>query len=326
MKRPGPAFLMMVLLSILAAPLAVEAQQAGKTYRIGWLHPVPLPSEWMEGFRHGLREFGYVEGKDLVIESRWDVGFDRLPVMAAELVQLKVDLMLAGNTAALRALKEATGTIPIVMLGTGDPVATGLVTNLARPGGNITGLSGMYPQLSGKRLELLKEVVPKLARVTMLSNPANPSVVLALQETQVAAKSLGLTLDSLDVRQASDLGPALSTIAKRRPDALVLPAETTIHEQRARIAEFAIQHRLPSMSAWREFAEAGGLMVYGVNIPDVFRRAVGYIDKILKGAKPGDLPIEQPTRFELVINLKTAKAIGLTIPPSVLARADELIR
>jgi putative ABC transport system substrate-binding protein len=184
----------------------------------------------------------------------------------------------------------------------------------------------MYPQLSGKRLELLKEVVPKLARVMMLSNPANPSVVIALRETQAAAKTLGLTLDSLDVRQASDLGPALSAIAKRRPDALVLPAETTIHEQRARIAAFAVQHRLPSISAWREFAEAGGLVVYGVNIPDVFRRAVGYIDKIFKGANPGDLPIEQPIRFELVINLKTAKPLGLTIPPSVLARADELIR
>jgi len=326
MKRPGLGVLLIVFLSILVVPHAAKAQPAGRTYRVGWLHPVPLPSEWMEGFRRGLREFGYVEGKDLVIESRWDVGFDRLPAMAAELVQLKADLMLAGNTAALRALKGATRTIPIVMLGTGDPVATGLVTNLARPGGNITGLSGMYPQLSGKRLELLKEVVPKLTRITMLSNPANPSVVLALQETQAAARTLGLTLDSLDVRQASDLGPALSTIAKRRPDALVLPAETTIHEQRARIAEFAVQHRLPSISAWREFAEAGGLMVYGVNIPDVFRRAVGYIDKILKGAKPGDLPIEQPTKFELVINLKTARAIGLTIPPVVLARADEVIQ
>ena len=316
----------LLALALLAAPLAAEAQERGKPYRIGWLHPVPLPSEWMEGFRQGLREFGYVEGKDLVIESRWDVGFHRLPAMAADLVQLKVDLMLAGNTAALRALKQATATIPIVMLGTGDPVATGLVTNLARPGGNLTGISGMYPQLSGKRLELLKEVVPKLSRITMLSNPLNPSVVLAVQETQAAAKSLGLTLNTLDVRQAGDLGPALSTIAKRRPDALVLPAETTIHEQRAHIAEFAVQHRLPSVSAWREFAEVGGLMVYGVNIPDVFRRAVGYIDRILKGAKPGDLPIEQPAKFELVINLKTAKALGLTIPPAVLARADEVLQ
>jgi putative ABC transport system substrate-binding protein len=326
MKRSGLAVLLFVLLCLLAMPLAVEAQQTSKTYRIGWLHPVPLPSEWMEGFRQGLREFGYVEGKDLVIESRWDVGFDRLPAMAAELARLNVDLMLAGNTAALRALKQATGTIPIVMLGTGDPVATGLVTNLARPGGNITGISGMYPQLSGKRLELLREVVPKVTRITMLSNPLNPSVVIALQETQAAAKVLGLTLDSLDVRKASDLDAALSTMVKRQPDALVLPAETTIHEQRARIAQFAVQHRLPSISAWREFAEAGGLMVYGVSIPDVFRRAVGYIDKILKGAKPGDLPIEQPTKFELVVNLKTAKAIGVTFPPSVLARADEVLQ
>jgi putative tryptophan/tyrosine transport system substrate-binding protein len=189
MKR-GLAFLLLVFLFILAAPLAVEAQQTSRTYRIGWLHPVPLPPEWMEGFRQGLREFGYVEGKDLVIESRWDVGFARLPAMAADLARLNVDLMLAGNTAALRALKQATGTIPIVMLGTGDPVATGLVTNLARPGGNITGISGMYPQLSGKRLEFLREVVPKVTRITMLSNPLNPSVVIVLQETEAAAKSL----------------------------------------------------------------------------------------------------------------------------------------
>jgi putative ABC transport system substrate-binding protein len=326
MKRSGLGFLVIIFLSLLGAPHASNAQQPGKVYHVGWLHPVPLPPEWMEGFRQGLREFGYREGENLVIESRWDVGFDQLSAMATDLVQLKVDLLLAGNTAALRALKQATRTIPIVMLGTADPVATGLVTNLARPGGNITGLSGMYPQLSGKRLELLKEVVPKLARVMMLSNPRNPSVILAVQETQVAAKTLGLTLDTLDVRQASDLGPVLSTVARRRPDALVLPAETTIHEERDRIAAFAIQHRLPSISAWREFAEAGGLMVYGNNIPDIFRRAVGYMDRILKGANPGTLPIEQPTKFELIINLKTAKALGLTIPQAVLARADELIQ
>jgi putative ABC transport system substrate-binding protein len=313
-------------LSLLLAPLAGEAQPTGKVYRIGWLHPVPLPAVWIDGFRQGLREHGYVEGRDLVIEYRWGDGrFDRLPAMAAELVRLSVDVIISGNTTALTTLKDATRTIPIVMLGPGDPVATGLVTNLARPGGNLTGLSGQAPELSGKRLELLKEVVPRLARIAFLSNPGNPAIVLAAQETREAARALGVAVRIVEIRAPSDFDHALAALARDRPEALVLPADTLIHGQRARIAEFALKQRLPSVAAWREFADAGGLMVYGVSIPDIFRRSVGYIDKILKGAKPADLPVEQPTKFEFVLNLKTAKALALTIPPSVLLRADEVI-
>ncbi len=213
------------------------------------------------------------------------------------------------------------------MTATNDPVATGFVASLARPAGNITGLSGVGTDLSAKRLELLKEVLPGLARVTMLSNLGNPSIVLAVQETQAAAKTLGVVFHSVDVRDPSRIDRALASVLQTRPDGLVLPAESVVHSQPAgtRIAEFAIKHRLPSIGAWREFADAGGLMVYGVSMPDIFRRAVGYIDKLLKGAKPTDLPVQEPSKFEFVINLKTAKALGLTIPPAVLARANEVI-
>jgi putative ABC transport system substrate-binding protein len=315
------------ILGLLAAPLTSDAQPLpGKVYRVGWLHPLQIPSDWEEGFRQGLREFGYVEGKDLLIERRWGGGVDRLPAMAAELVQLNVDVIIAGNSRAVQALKDATKTIPLVMTATNNPVATGFIASLARPGGNITGLSGLG-DLGPKRLELLKEVLPRLARVTMLSNLDNPSIVLIVQETQAAAKTLGVDFHSVEVRDASRIDQALAAVLQARPDGLVLPAETVVHspEPRTRIAEFAIKHRLPSIGAWREFAEAGGLMVYGVSVPDIFRRAVGYIDKIFKGAKPADLPVELPTKFELVVNLKTAKALGLTIPPSVLVRADAVI-
>jgi putative ABC transport system substrate-binding protein len=296
-------------------------------YRVGWLHPLPIPPDWEEGFRQGLRELGYVEGRDLVIERRWGGGLDRLPTMAAKLVQLNVDALIAGNSVAVQALKHATKTIPIVMTGTNNPVGTGLVASLARPGTNITGLSGLG-DLGPKRLELLKEVQPRLARVTMLSNLGNPSIGLVVQETQAAAKTLGIDFHNVDVREPGRIDQALASVLQTRPDGLILPAETVVHspEPRARIAEFAIKHRLPSIGAWREFADSGGLMVYGVNIPDVFRRAAGFIDKIFKGAKPADLPVELPTKFELVINRKTAKALGLAIPPTVLARADEIIQ
>jgi putative ABC transport system substrate-binding protein len=248
--------------------------------------------------------------------------------MAAQLVQLNVDVLIAGNSAAVRALKDATkaNTIPIVMTATNNPVATGFIASLARPGGNITGLSGLG-DLGPKRLELLKEVLPRVARVTMLSNPDNPSIALVVQETQAAAKTLGVAFHSVDVRDASRIDQALASALQARPDGLVLPSETVVHSPQAvtRIAEFAIKHGLPSIGAWPEFAEAGGLMVYGVSVPDIFRRAVGYMDKIFKGAKPADLPVELPVKFELVINLKTAKTLGLTIPPSVLARADRVI-
>jgi putative ABC transport system substrate-binding protein len=300
---------------------------SGKVYRLGWLHPLEIPPDWEEGFRQGLRDLGYTEDKDLLIERRWGGGLGQMPAMAADLVQLNVDVLVAGNSRAVQALKDATKTIPIVMTGTNDPVGTGFIESLARPGGNITGLSGLG-DLVPKRLELLKEVQPRLARVTMLANLGNPSIPLVVQEAQAAAKTLGVNLHTVDARDPSRIDQALAAALQSRPDALMLPSETVVHspEPRARIAAFAVKHRLPSIGAWREFAESGGLMVYGVNIPDVFRRAVGYMDKIFKGAKPADLPVELPTKFELVVNLKTAKALGLTIPPAVLARADEVIQ
>jgi putative tryptophan/tyrosine transport system substrate-binding protein len=309
-----------------AWPLAARAQQPGKTSRIGWLQPVPIPDTWLRGFRQGLQEFNYVEGTNLIVEYRWgDGNFDQLPAMAAELIQLKVDVIISGNTAALLALQKATRTIPIVMLAAGDPVATGLAANLARPGGNITGLSLIAPEVSGKRLELLKELIPKLARVTVLSNPNNPAVVLALQETQAAAQILDLKLHKVDMRAPSELDRALSLIVESGPDALVLLSDSVMLDRRAPIATFAVRQRLPSISPFREFAEAGGLMSYGPSLPDIYRRGVGYINQILRGANPSELPIEQPTKFELVINLKTAKAIGLDLPWFLQQRADEVI-
>jgi ABC-type uncharacterized transport system substrate-binding protein len=309
-----------------AWPLTARAQQAGKTYRIGWLQPGPIPDPWVNGFRQGLQEFNYVEGKNLIIEYRWgDGSFDRLPAMAGELVGLNPDVIISVNTAALLALQKLTTTIPIVMLGTADPVGLGLVRSLARPGANITGMSVMAPELSQKRLELLKEVVPNLDRVTVLSNPGNPAVILALQETQAAAQALGLTLHSVDVHEPSEIDLALSAIAREPPGALVLLIDTMIHSQRVPIVAFAVKHRLPTISPFREFAEAGGLMAYGPQLPDLLRRAVGLIDKILRGERPANLPVQQPTKFELAINLKTAKALGLEVPPTLLARADEVI-
>jgi putative ABC transport system substrate-binding protein len=309
-----------------AWPLAARAQQAGKTYRIGWHQPVPIPDTWIKGFRQGLQEFNYVEGKKLIIEYRWgDGNFDQLPAMAAELIQLKVDVIISGNTAALLALQKATRTIPVVMLAAGDPVATGLAANLARPGGNITGLSLIAPEVSGKRLEFLKELIPKLARVTVLSNPNNPAVVLALQETQAAAQILALKLHNVDLRAPEQLDRALSLIVESNPDALVLLADSVMLDRRAPIATFAVRQRLPSISPFREFAEAGGLISYGPSLPDIYRRGVGYINQILRGTNPSELPIEQPTKFELIINLKTAKAIGLDVPLFLQQRADEVI-
>jgi putative ABC transport system substrate-binding protein len=323
----GPAVLLTLGLALFAASPVAEPQTPAMSYRVGWLHPGPVPPEWIDGFRRGLREFGYVEGQDLVVESRWGDGkFDALPAMATDLVRLKVDALIAGNTAAVFALRDATQTIPIVMTGTNDPVGIGLVASLARPAGNITGLSGVGPQLSGKRLELLKEIVPGLKRVTALSNPDNPSMVLALQATQSAADALGLTLQSLHVRTPGELDRAFAAVLRARSQALVLPAESMLHGQRARIAQFAMTHGLASAGAWREFAEAGGLMVYGASISDIFRRSVGYLDKLRKGATPAELPIEEPTRFDVIVNLKTARALSLTIPPAVLARADEVIQ
>jgi ABC-type uncharacterized transport system substrate-binding protein len=312
--------------AVAACPLAARAQQSGRAYRIGWLQPAPIPDAWSKAFKQGLQEFNYVEGKNLIIEYRWgDGNFNRLPEMALELVQLGVDVLVSGNTAALLALQKATRTIPIVTLGSGDPLAMGLAASLARPGGNITGLSLMTPQASGKRLELLREVVPNLARIMALSNPENALDVLELQETQAAAQTFGLKLDSVDMRQPDELDRVLSVIVGTRPDALVLMTDSMILGQRTQIATFALTHRLPSISALREFTDVGGLMSYGASFPDLYRRAAGYIKRILEGAKPAELPIEQPTKFELVINLKTAKALGLTIPLIMQMTADEAI-
>jgi ABC-type uncharacterized transport system substrate-binding protein len=320
------AFITLLGGAVAAWPVAARAQQVGKIYHIGWLQPGPIPDLWLKGFRQGLQEFNYIEGKNLIIEYRWgDGNFDRLPAMAAELVRLNPDVIISVNTAALLALQKVTTTIPIVMLGTADPVALGLVRGLARPGANITGMSVMAPELSRKRLELLKEAVPNLDRVTVLSNSGNPAVVLALQETQAAAYALGLTLHSVDVREPGEIDVALSGISREPPAALVLLVDTMIHSQRTPIIGFAVRHRLPTISPFREFAEAGGLMAYGPQLPDLLRRSVGLIDKILGGTKPADLPVQQPTKFELVINLKTAKALGLEVPPQLLARADEVI-
>ena len=316
-------------LGLLAAPLAVESQQPRKTYRVGYLGPgstSTLPAA-LQAFRHELRERGYIEGQNLTIEYRWAGGRDdRLQGLAEELVRLKVDVIVVeGHTPAIQAAKRATTAIPIVMGVSGDPVGTGLVTSLAHPGGNVTGLTILSPQLAGKRLELLKEALPGLSRVAVLWNPANPPKVLEWRETQGAARTLGLRLQSLEVRSPSDFEGAFEAATRDRSDALIAFSDGLINGHKARIVTFATKTRLPSMYPNRDFVDAGGLLSYGPSFTDLFRRAALYVDKVLKGAKPGNLPVEQPTTFELVINMRTAKALGLTIPPSLLLRADHVI-
>jgi len=312
--------------AVLAAPLVGEAQQAGKVVRIGWLQPTPPSDAQVEGFRRGMRDLGYIEGKDFIIESRWDQErYDRLQDLATELARLPVDIMVSSNTAALLAIKRATTTIPVVMLGQGDPVGMGLVDNLAHPGGNFTGLSNISPELGGKRLELLKEIVPGLSRVAVLANSANPVIAVAVGETEAAARLMGLAVQAVDVRTPDEVQGAFAAMRRGRAQALVLTADSLHFSLRRRVIDLAAKARLPAVYAYREFVEAGGLIAYGPNFIDLYRRAAIYVDKILKGAKPGDLPVEQPTKFEGVINLKTAKALGLTIPPSLLLRADQVI-
>jgi putative ABC transport system substrate-binding protein len=319
------------LLALSAALFALcfpaEAQQPSKIHRIGLLL-APSPSFYssrVEAFRQGLRELGYVEGKNIAIEYRYAGQKNgRLSELVAELVRLNVDVILAAGAPAAHAAKSGTKTIPIVMQ-SGDPVGTGLVANLARPGGNITGLSDFTVGVVTKRLELLKEVVPSVSRVAVLWNPTNPTNPVTLKETQTVAPALGVTLLSLEVKDADDIERAFAVIRKERPGALIVfGGVLTTHARR--IAELAVNSRLPGIHATSEDVDAGGLMSYGTNFDDLFRRAAVYVDKILKGAKPADLPVEQPTKFEFVINLKTAKQIGLTIPPNVLARADRVIR
>jgi ABC-type uncharacterized transport system substrate-binding protein len=322
------AFISTLAGGLLAVPLAAEAREPGKVARIGMLSqgsPTFSP-QLREAFRQQLRELGYVEGQNIVIEYRWAEGrAERLPDLAAELVSLNVDVIVAGGTPAPLAAKHATRTIPIVMTAAGDPVGSGLVASLARPGGNVTGLSARSPELGGKRLQLLKEVVPGLSRVAVLWNAANPYAALVVRETETAARTLGLQVQSLEVRGPDDFENALPGAIRGRAGALIVVEDPLTFLYLKRIAEFAAQNRLPATYGYREFAEAGGLMTVGPNLADLYRRAAIYVDKILKGAKPADLPVEQATKFELVINLKTAKALGLTIPPSLLQRADQVI-
>jgi putative ABC transport system substrate-binding protein len=306
-----------------------EAEQAKKVPRVGWLAPgfdAPFNPN-IQGLLQGLKELGYVEGKNIVIEYRWADGKrERLSEQAAELVNLKVDAIVARNTPATLAARAATTTIPIIMVGPGDPVRLGLVASLARPGGNITGLSLLATELTGKRLELLKEAFPKIARVAVLWNSGDSAMTLRIKEAETSAQALGLTVQRVGVQDPNDFERAFSMMSSQRADALLVTLDTFTALHQKRILEFAAKYRLPAMYERIDFVEAGGLMTYGPSLSEVFRRAAVFVDKILKGAKPADLPVEQPTKFELVINLRTAKQIGLTIPPNFLARADRVIR
>jgi putative ABC transport system substrate-binding protein len=311
-------------------PRAARAQQLpAKIPRIGvlWSTAPSANPQLIEAFRQGLREHGYVEGQNVVVEHRWaeEGRLERLPHFAAELVRLKVDLIVAGAAPAAHAAKQATTTIPIVIANVGEAMESGFVASLARPGGNITGISVFTPQLAAKRLELLKEAVPHLSRIAVLWNATSPTKAIDWRETQIAARVLKLTVQSQEVRGPDDFERAFAAINRDRFDALHVLADPLMASQRARIIAFAAKSRLPTIFDQRNNVEDGGLIAYGTNSRDVYRRAAVYIDKILKGAKPADLPVEQPTKFELIINLKTAKTLGLTIPATVLARADEVI-
>ena len=330
--RPGRrgcvVALVILALGVLAAPLAADAQPAGKVPRIGVLLTLYSPAEDSpQAFRQGLRSHGYIEGQNIAIEWRSAEGkYDQLPALAAELVRLKVDVIVADVTRATLAARQATATIPIVMMANADPVGSGLVLSLARPGGNITGLSIMLPDISAKRLQLLTEAVPTISRVAALCNPATPYHKTLMKEIAAAAPSLRLQPLPIAVQGPGEFEGAFSAMARGQVDALFVADDPMFVTSRTRLLELAAKSRLPTMFAHRDFVTAGGLMSYGPSLSDMFRRAATYVDKILKGAKPADLPVEQAARFELVINLKTAKALGLTIPPSLLLRADEVVR
>ena len=306
-----------------------EAQQSKKVHRIGFLgasSPSAISGR-LDAFRQGLRDLGYVERKNILIEYRYAEGkLDRLPELAAELVRLKVDVMVLAGSAAIRPAKEATNTIPIVMANDADPVGSGVVASLARPGGNITGLSNLAPEISGKRLELLKEIVPTLSRVAVFGNSTNPGTAQALKEMEVAAGVFKVQLQYLDVPGPKDIETAFREARKGRADAALVLQGGVFNSQRKQIADLAVRSRLPAIYHAPEYVEDGGLMSYGVSVTGLYRRAATYVDKILKGAKPADLPVEQPTKFEFIVNLKAAKQIRLTIPQKVLARADKVIR
>jgi putative tryptophan/tyrosine transport system substrate-binding protein len=331
MTCPPLWFLVTLTLSLLVVPLAAEGQQATHVSRIGWLSPgLPRPDHDppVDTFRQGLREFGYVEGQHLVMAYRGAAGrIERLPDLAAELVQLQVAVIVAVGTAATHAAQDATHTIPIVMTGTTDPVAQGFVASLARPGGNITGVSNLMADLPHKRLELLKEAVPHSARIAVLVNPANPPAQSVLHTLTVTAQELRLHLHIVELRHAEELDAAFAAMTHEGADALMVVSDPLLMDELlGQVADLATKSRLPAMYDWKMYVEAGGLMSYETSLPERHRRAATYVDKILKGAKPADLPVEQSTTFELIINLKTAQALGLTIPPALLFQADEVIR
>ncbi len=321
--------LLTIFVTLAACGAAAQAQQPKTIPRIGYVGTgsPALSGHHAQTFAQGLRELGYAEGQNIAIEYRWAEGkLESLPGFVADLIRLKVDVIVSSATPAIRIAKEQTNTVPIVMAGVTDPVGNGFVASLSRPGGNITGLTHVAPDLTGKRLELLKEVVPRLSRVAVLWNPKQPGQAVAYKESQVAAQTLKLTLISMEARNREELERVLSGTAKKQAEAIFELPDPVIFLNRELIAQFAAKHRLPAMYSFREYVDAGGLMSYGTSFPGLFHRAATYVDKILKGAKPADLPVEQPTKFELIINLKAARQIGLTIPSTVLARADKVIK
>ena len=314
--------------ALLAAPLAAEAQPTGKVYRIGFLgnSTEALEANLVGPFREGLRERGYVEGRDLTIEYRWAEGaYERFPALIAELIALKVDIIVTAGTPAALAVKRSTTTIPVVMAAIGDPIGTGLVKSLARPGGNLTGLVAIAPDLEGKRLELLTQIVPKLLSVAFLANPANPLHVTSEKQASAAAKALHLKVVFFPVRVEGEFDHSFQAIVGQRSGALIMLADRLFLHHRARIVEFTARHRLPAVYAYNELVQVGGLMSFGPSYPEMHRRAAYFVDRILKGARATDLPMEQPSKFELILNLRTARTLGLVIPQEVLQRADQVI-
>ena len=320
---------LLIALIVFAPCFSAEAQQPTKIPRIGYLSATSLSTTAarVEAFRRGLNELGYTEGKDILIQYRYAEGkLDRVRELALELVRLNVDVIVSGGPAATGPAKEATTRIPIVMGQDTDPVGNGFVASLARPGGNITGLSTLAPELSGKQLELLKEIVPKLARVVFIGMSTEPGNAQALREIELAARAYGIKLQNIDIRDSKDIENGLREASQGRAGAVLVPQLPILASQRKQITELAVKRRLPAVYGQAEYVDIGGLIYYGPSITELFRRAATYVDKILKGAKPSDLPVEQPTKFEFFVNLKTAKQIGLTIPPNVLARADRVIK
>jgi|tagenome__1003787_1003787.scaffolds.fasta_scaffold20945679_2 putative ABC transport system substrate-binding protein len=314
--------------AVAARPFPARGERAGKIARVGFLgnSTAELEANLVAPFRQGLHELGYEEGRNILLEYRWAEGrYERLPALVAELLGMPVDVIVTAGTPATLAVKEATSTVPLVMIAVGDPIGTGIIPSLAHPAGNITGLSSIAPDLEGKRLELLREVVPGLSRVALFLNPLNPFHAASLRQATAAAQALRVTLQPLEVRSSADLDVAFAAAVREKADALFILADRVFLHDRVRIAEFATKNRFPTITAYRELVESGGLMSFGPSYEHMHRRAADYVDKILKGAKPADLPVEQPTIFTFVINTKAARTLGLTIPPQVLALADEVI-